>query len=68
VELKQLRLLMTQNALATARNAVIKLTGTITGNQIVTVPNGIEKTWIVSNGTTVCISQFNLNMHQLEQV
>ena len=45
-------LVMTQNALATARNAVIKLTGTITGNQIVTVPNGIEKTWIVSNGTS----------------
>jgi len=45
-------LVMTQNALATARNAVIKLTGTITGNQVVTVPNGIEKTWIVSNGTS----------------
>jgi hypothetical protein len=45
-------LVMTQNALANARNAVIKLTGTITGNQIVTVPNGIEKTWIISNGTT----------------
>jgi hypothetical protein len=45
-------LVMTQNALATARNAVIKLTGTITGNQIVTVPNGIDKTWIISNGTT----------------
>lgn len=45
-------LLMTQNAVSTARNAVIKLTGAITGNQIVTVPNGIEKTWIVSNGTT----------------
>jgi len=38
--------------IANARNAVIKLTGTITGNQIVTIPNGIEKTWIVSNGTT----------------
>jgi hypothetical protein len=45
-------LVMTQNALANARNAVIKLTGTITGNQIVTVPNGIEKTWIISNGTS----------------
>ena len=45
-------LVMTQSALATARNVVIKLTGTITGNQIVTVPDGIEKTWIVSNGTT----------------
>jgi hypothetical protein len=49
-------LVMTQNALATARNAVIKLTGTITGNQIVTVPGSaasgnLEKTWIVSNGT-----------------
>jgi len=38
--------------LSVARNIVIKLTGTITGNQIVTIPNGIEKTWIVSNGTT----------------
>ncbi len=38
--------------LSVARNIVIKLTGAITGNQIVTVPNGIEKTWIVSNGTT----------------
>jgi hypothetical protein len=38
--------------LSVARNIVIKLTGTISGNQIVTVPNGIEKTWIVSNGTT----------------
>ena len=38
--------------LSVARNIVIKLTGTITGNQIVTVPDGLEKTWIVSNGTT----------------
>jgi hypothetical protein len=38
--------------LSVARNIVIKLSGTITGNQIVTVPSGIEKTWIVSNGTT----------------
>ena len=37
--------------LSVARNIVLKLTGTITGNQIVTVPNGIEKTWIVYNGT-----------------
>ena len=51
-------LLMTQNALSTARNAVLKLTGTITGNQIVTVPNGIEKTWIVSNGT---VGAFTVN-------
>jgi hypothetical protein len=51
-------LVMTQNAVSTARNAVIKLTGTITGNQIVTVPNGIEKTWIVSNGT---VGAFTVN-------
>lgn len=38
--------------LSMARNIVIKLKGTITGNQIVTIPDGIEKTWIVSNGTT----------------
>jgi hypothetical protein len=51
-------LVMTQNAVSTARNAVLKLTGTITGNQIVTVPNGIEKTWIVSNGT---VGAFTVN-------
>jgi hypothetical protein len=45
-------LVMSNAALSNARNAVIKLTGTITGNQIVTVPDGIEKTWIVYNGTT----------------
>ena len=45
-------LVMTDATISNARNAVIKLTGTITGNQIVTIPNGIEKTYIVSNGTT----------------
>jgi hypothetical protein len=45
-------LAMSDGALSNARNAVIKLTGTITGNQIVTIPTGIEKTYIISNGTT----------------
>jgi hypothetical protein len=45
-------LTMDNAAISNARNAVVKLTGTITGNQIVTVPNGIEKTYIVQNGTT----------------
>ena len=45
-------LVMSNAALSNARNAVIKLTGTITGNQIVTVPDGIEKTYTVYNGTT----------------
>jgi len=44
-------LVMSNATLSNARNAVIKLTGTITGNQVVTVPDGIEKTYIVSNGT-----------------
>jgi len=44
-------LTMDNAALSNARNAVIKLTGTITGNQIVTIPTGIEKTYIVENGT-----------------
>ena len=44
-------LVMTDAAISNARNAVIKLSGTITGNQIVTVPTGIEKTYIVENGT-----------------
>ena len=39
-------------ATATLQNAVIKLTGTITGNSIVTVPDSIEKTFIVTNGTS----------------
>jgi len=45
-------LVMSNAALSNARNAVIKFTGAITGNQIVTVPDGIEKTYIISNGTT----------------
>jgi hypothetical protein len=43
---------MTDAALSNARNAVIKLTGTITGNQVVTIPDGIEKVYTIINGTT----------------
>ena len=45
-------LTMSNGAISNARNAVIKLTGTITGNQVVTIPTAIEKTYIVANGTT----------------
>jgi hypothetical protein len=45
-------LTMDNAALSNARNAAIKFTGTITGNQVVTVPNGIEKVYILENGTT----------------
>lgn len=45
-------LAMTPETISNARNAVIKFTGTITGNQTVTIPDGIEKTYILENGTT----------------
>jgi hypothetical protein len=45
-------LTMSNGAISNARNAVIKLTGTITGNQVVTIPTAIEKTYVVANGTT----------------
>jgi hypothetical protein len=45
-------LVMSNAALSNARNAVIKLTGTITGNQIVTIPDGIKKVYTIYNGTT----------------
>jgi hypothetical protein len=45
-------LAMSDATISNARNAVIKLTGTITGNQIVTIPDGIEKVYTIYNGTT----------------
>ena len=45
-------LVMSDAALSNARNAVIKFTGTITGNQIVTIHDGIEKVYTIYNGTT----------------
>ena len=45
-------LLMSDAALSNARNAVIKFTGIITGNQIVTIPDSIEKTYIILNSTS----------------
>ena len=38
--------------ISNGKNAVIELTGTITGNQIVTIPDGIEKVYVIENGTT----------------
>jgi hypothetical protein len=35
-----------------ARNLIIEFTGTITGNQVVTIPDTIEKTYTIINGTT----------------
>lgn len=44
-------LTMDNGTISNARNAVINLTGTITGNQIVTIPNSIEKSYIIINST-----------------
>ena len=43
---------MTNAAISDARNAVLKFTGTITANCTVFVASGIEKTYILENGTT----------------
>jgi len=45
-------LVMTDGSLSNARNQVIKFTGTITGNQIVTIPDSIEKSYTLVNGTS----------------
>jgi len=45
-------LTFTNGALSDGKNAVIELTGTITGNVSVIVPDGIEKTYLVKNNTT----------------
>ena len=45
-------LAITDATLSNGRNQVIKLTGTITGNQIVTIPNSVEKSYIIINATS----------------
>jgi hypothetical protein len=45
-------LTFTNGSLSNGKNAVIELTGTITGNVSVIIPDGIEKTYLVKNGTS----------------
>jgi hypothetical protein len=45
-------LAMTDATISNARNAVIQLTGTITANIDVTIPDSIEKTYTIINNTT----------------
>ena len=45
-------LTFTNGALSNGKNAVIELTGTITTNVNVTIPDGIEKTYYIYNNTT----------------
>jgi hypothetical protein len=47
-----LTLVFTNGAISTGKNAVINLTGTLTGNVNVTVPDAIEKTYYVNNQVT----------------
>jgi len=47
-----LSLTFTDGAVSTGKNAVINLTGTLSGNVNVTVPDSIEKTYFVNNQVT----------------
>jgi hypothetical protein len=53
---------MTDATISTARNAVIKFTGTIAANSTVYVASGIEKTYLIENGTT---GTFTLALNQV---
>jgi len=43
---------MNNGAISNARNMVLKFTGTLAGNRIVTLPDSIEKFYVVVDGTT----------------
>jgi trimeric autotransporter adhesin len=45
-------LVFSNGLVSNGKNAVIKFTGTITGNQVVTIPDTIEKTYTIINGTS----------------
>ena len=45
-------LAVTDATISNGRNQIIKFTGTITGNQTVTIPDSIEKSYIIINGTS----------------
>src|SRR6056300_902559 len=45
-------LTFSNGALSNGKNQIIKLTGNITGNKNVVIPDSIEKTYIVENATT----------------
>ena len=55
-------LAMTDATISDARNAVLKFTGTITANCTVFVASGIEKTYILENGTS---GAFTLALNQV---
>ena len=55
-------LLMTNATVSNARNAVLKFTGAITANCTVFVASGIEKAYILENGTT---GNFTIALNQV---
>jgi len=55
-------LAMTNATISDARNAVIKFTGTLSANTTVFVDTGIEKTYIIENGTS---GAFTLALNQV---
>jgi hypothetical protein len=55
-------LAMTDATISPARNAVLKFTGTLTANATVHVASGIEKTYILENGTT---GNFTIALNQV---
>jgi len=55
-------LVMTDATISNARNAVLKFTGTLTANSTVNIASGIEKTYILENGTT---GNFTLALNQV---
>jgi hypothetical protein len=55
-------LAMTDATISDARNAVIKFTGTLAANTTVFVASGIEKTYIIENGTS---GAFTLALNQV---
>jgi hypothetical protein len=49
-------LVFSNGIISNGKNAVIKFTGTITGNQTVTIPDSIEKVYVIENGTVGAFS------------
>jgi hypothetical protein len=49
-------LVFSNGLVSNGKNAVIKFTGTITGNQTVTIPDSIEKVYVIENGTVGAFS------------
>lgn len=45
-------LVMSNASISNARNMVLNFTGTLTGNRVVTIPDSIEKFYILKDGTT----------------